>query len=35
VPHGAQHLFGAFGGFGFGATVAWVSGQGGDEREVE
>ena len=26
VPHGAQHLFGAFGGSGFTATVAWISG---------
>ena len=26
LPHGAQHLFGAFGGYGFGATVAWMTG---------
>jgi putative oxidoreductase len=26
LPHGAQHLFGAFGGYGFAATVAWMSG---------
>jgi putative oxidoreductase len=26
LPHGAQHLLGAFGGYGFGATVAWMSG---------
>jgi putative oxidoreductase len=26
VPHGAQHLLGAFGGYGFAATVAWMSG---------
>lgn len=25
-PHGAQHLLGAFGGYGFAATVAWMSG---------
>ena len=26
LPHGAQHLLGAFGGYGFAATVAWMSG---------
>jgi putative oxidoreductase len=26
LPHGAQHLLGAFGGYGFTATVAWMSG---------
>ena len=26
LPHGAQHLFGAFGGYGFTATVAWMTG---------
>lgn len=26
LPHGAQHLFGAFGGYGFAATVNWMSG---------
>jgi putative oxidoreductase len=26
LPHGAQHLLGAFGGYGFSATVAWMSG---------
>jgi putative oxidoreductase len=26
LPHGAQHLLGAFGGYGFGATLAWMSG---------
>ena len=26
LPHGAQHLFGAFGGYGFAATVEWMSG---------
>lgn len=26
LPHGAQHLLGAFGGYGFDATVAWMSG---------
>ena len=26
LPHGAQHLFGAFGGYGFGGTVAWMTG---------
>ena len=26
LPHGAQHLLGAFGGYGFNATVAWMTG---------
>jgi putative oxidoreductase len=26
LPHGAQHLLGAFDGYGFAATVAWMSG---------
>jgi putative oxidoreductase len=26
LAHGAQHLLGAFGGYGFAATVAWMSG---------
>jgi putative oxidoreductase len=26
LPHGAQHLLGAFGGYGFAATLAWMSG---------
>src|SRR5215204_7010978 len=26
LPHGAQHLLGAFGGYGFAATVDWMSG---------
>jgi putative oxidoreductase len=26
LPHGAQHLFGLFGGYGFSATVNWMSG---------
>jgi putative oxidoreductase len=26
LPHGGQHLLGAFGGYGFAATVAWMSG---------
>ena len=26
LPHGAQHLVGAFGGYGFAATAAWMSG---------
>jgi putative oxidoreductase len=26
LPHGAQHLLGAFGGYGFTATLAWMSG---------
>ena len=26
LPHGAQHLLGAFGGYGFTATVAWMTG---------
>lgn len=26
LPHGAQHLFGAFGGYGFAATVDWMTG---------
>jgi putative oxidoreductase len=26
LPHGAQHLLGAFGGYGFAATVNWMSG---------
>lgn len=26
LPHGGQHLFGIFGGYGFAATVAWMSG---------
>lgn len=26
LPHGAQHLLGAFGGYGFQATVAWMTG---------
>ena len=26
LPHGAQHLLGAFGGYGFVATVDWMSG---------
>ena len=26
LPHGAQHLFGAFGGYGLSGTVAWMTG---------
>jgi putative oxidoreductase len=26
LPHGAQHLFGAFGGYGFDGTVGWMTG---------
>src|SRR5690349_23385712 len=26
LPHGGQHLLGIFGGYGFTATVAWMSG---------
>jgi putative oxidoreductase len=26
LPHGAQHLLGAFGGYGFEATLAWMTG---------
>lgn len=26
LPHGAQHLLGAFGGYGFSATVEWMNG---------
>jgi putative oxidoreductase len=26
LPHGMQHLFGAFGGFGFTATLEWMTG---------
>ncbi|MGE0811814.1 MAG: DoxX family protein [Vicinamibacterales bacterium] len=26
LPHGAQHMFGWFGGYGFTATVAWMTG---------
>lgn len=26
LPHGAQHLFGWFGGYGFAATLAWMTG---------
>lgn len=26
LPHGAQHLFGAFGGYGFAGTFAWMTG---------
>ena len=26
LPHGAQHLFGAFGGYGLAGTVAWMNG---------
>jgi putative oxidoreductase len=26
LPHGAQHLFGAFGGYGFAGTVGWMTG---------
>jgi putative oxidoreductase len=26
LPHGAQHLFGWFGGYGFGGTYAWMTG---------
>ena len=26
LPHGAQHLLGAFGGYGFTATVSWMTG---------
>jgi putative oxidoreductase len=25
LPHGAQHLLGVFGGYGFGATIAWMT----------
>jgi putative oxidoreductase len=26
LPHGMQHLFGAFGGYGFSGTFAWMTG---------
>jgi len=26
LPHGAQHLFGAFGGYGFSGTLGWMTG---------
>lgn len=26
LPHGAQHLFGAFGGYGFAGTLGWMTG---------